>query len=189
MWSATSWVLAELSQLFCDFQLSSRRSVMAVSVNSDLFQSLTAEDLDKPLTEFNILAIARRMLDWKAKAGVLGLREAEIENIEEDNSTNLSRKVALMKSWRDKYGDLATLENFLALAQRNGWTEFRDLGGSRNSNFEELGGLENSGGGLESSEGVENSESSESTDPEEEAHDTGMSFNYTGVLARPVGHR
>ena len=46
---------------------------MAVSVSSDLFQSLTAEDLDKPLTEFNILAIARRMLDWKAKAGVLAM--------------------------------------------------------------------------------------------------------------------
>ena len=79
-----------------------------------------------------------------------------------------------MKSWRDKYGDLATLRNFLALAQRNEWTEFRDLEGSENSNFEELGGLENSGGGLESSKGVENSESSESTDPEEETHDTGI---------------
>ena len=120
---------------------------MAVSVNSDLFQSLTAEDLDKPLTEFKILAIARRMLDWKAKAGVLGLREAEIENIEEDNNRNLSRKVALMKSWRDKYGDLATLENFLALAQRNGWGEFRGLGDSEHG-FESAEELETKGTGI-----------------------------------------
>ena len=117
--------------------------------NTDLLQSLSAKDevLDEQLTEHTILAIAGRMLEWKAKAGVLGLSAAEREDIQEDNSRNCERKVALMRRWRDKYADLATLRKFLAVAQENGWEEFRGLGGTENSEeleFDKSTELENS---------------------------------------------
>ena len=92
----------------------------------DLFQSLTAEVLDEKLSEFTLTAIAGRMQEWEAKAGLLGLTEADQEVIVKDNISSYNlQKIALMKKWREKCGDQATLRNFSDIAQRNRWAEFR----------------------------------------------------------------
>ena len=89
-------------------------------------QSLTAEVLEEKLSEFTLTAIAGRMQEWEAKAGLLGLKEADQEVIVKDNISSYNlQKIALMKKWREMCGDQATLRNFLDIAQRNRWAEFR----------------------------------------------------------------
>ena len=90
---------------------------------ADLQKYLSSEEPDQPLTGIAIGALAKHMLDWQAKAKVLGLRAAEIEDIKEDYHTNNMRKVALLRRWKEKCGDDATLRNFLAIAKQNEWME------------------------------------------------------------------
>ena len=63
---------------------------------------------------------------------MLGLTDAEIENIREDHkNSNLMQKVAMMRRWEEKNGERATPRRFLEIAQQNGWEEFIQDGGHK----------------------------------------------------------
>ena len=96
--------------------------------------SLSEEALDKKLTERDVSAICKYLLGWQDKARVLGLTDAEIENIREDHkNSNHMQKVAMMRRWEEKNGERATPRRFLEIARQNGWKEFMQVG-ERNGN-------------------------------------------------------
>ena len=86
--------------------------------------ALPADLLERPLGTQDLTRISEFLLEWPNKARLLGLTDSEVENIREDNSTNELRKSAVLRRWSRKFGEEATLEGLLEIADRNGWGNF-----------------------------------------------------------------
>ena len=94
------------------------------------------EVLDKPFRDEELVRIALKcLMNWKTKAPAFGLSETDIENINVDNTCNEEKKIAMMRRWKEIYGDKATLRELISISEKNGYklaTEVcKELGFSR----------------------------------------------------------
>ena len=87
-------------------------------------ESIPSQDLDKPLNSSQLEIIARQILEWREIAIEFDLDENDIENIQEDNKSNHLQKRAMMRRWKEIFGDNATLRELIRIAQRNEWNKF-----------------------------------------------------------------
>ncbi len=81
-------------------------------------------DLDKNLSELQLVKISKFISQWEYKANLLGLTEVEIEDIKQDNQHNEMRRVAMLRKWASKLGDQATLKTLIEVSVENGWISF-----------------------------------------------------------------
>ena len=86
-----------------------------------LLDSLSTED--RELTETELASISRHLVEWPDKARDLGLSEGDIDNIKNDCSTTKQQKRAMMRRWKQMYGDRASLRELARTAVRKGWEE------------------------------------------------------------------
>lgn len=90
-----------------------------------LLKNIPSEVLDKPLTDKELSIIAQLMLEWQVKAVSFGVEESEIESIREDHkNSNEMQKLTMMRRWREKCGDQATLRELIMISRRKGWNKF-----------------------------------------------------------------
>ena len=88
-----------------------------------LLKGIPQQDLVKPLSDKQLSVIAHEVLEWQAKAIDLGLSEGEIENIREDHkNSHLLQKITMLRTWRAKNGDRATLRKLIMVSQKHGWS-------------------------------------------------------------------
>ena len=79
------------------------------------------EVLDKPFRDEELVRIALKcLMNWETKAPAFGLSETDIENINVDNTYNEKKKIAMMRRWKEIYGDKATLRELISISEKNG---------------------------------------------------------------------
>lgn len=90
-----------------------------------LLKRISSEILDSVLSDEELSIIADEVLDWRDKAFCLGLCEADIENIREDNkNSNKMQKLAMLREWKKRSGDKATLRGLIQICRRHNWIKF-----------------------------------------------------------------
>ena len=87
-------------------------------------QSVPNQVLDGELSDSQLALVSTHLVDWPEKARGLGLSEGDIDDIREDNKNhNRAQKSAMMRRWKELYGDRATLRNLAEIAEKNVWEE------------------------------------------------------------------
>ncbi len=94
-------------------------------------RQLTSDALQRKCSENHLAIIAQSITSWEQLSPFLGLTQQEEDDIQHDNTRNAVRKVAMLRRWREKYGDEATYfrlaDAFEALKWRNCISELFDL--------------------------------------------------------------
>ncbi len=93
---------------------------------SFLLECIPKEDLDRELTGEELASFAKHLVDWPEKARGLGLEESDIDEIREDKNKSRLRKRAVLRRWKEIYGDRATLRELIRIAEQKGWRNFVD---------------------------------------------------------------
>ena len=92
---------------------------------------LTSDALLRKCSENHLAIIAQSITSWKQLSPFLGLTQQDEDDIQQDNTRNAERKMAMLRRWREKYGDEATYfrlaDAFEALKWRNRISELLDL--------------------------------------------------------------
>ena len=86
-------------------------------------KGLEQRTLDCPCTFEHRNDIARHITNWKALAPFIGLERTDEEDIEEDNTTVKTRRIALLRKWSEKRGKGATylhlMKGFAQISRRD----------------------------------------------------------------------
>ena len=94
-------------------------------------RQFTSDALRRKCSENHLAIIAQSITSWKQLSPFLGLTQQDEDDIQSDNMRNTERKLAMMRRWREKYGDEATYfrlaEAFEALKWRNCISKLLDL--------------------------------------------------------------
>ena len=94
-------------------------------------RQLTVDALRRKCSENHLAIIAQSIASWKQLSPFLGLTQQDEDDIQHDNTRNAERKMAMLRRWREKYGDEATYfrlaDAFEALKWRNCISELLDL--------------------------------------------------------------
>ena len=94
-------------------------------------RQLTSDALHRKCSETHLATIAQSITSWKQLSPFLGLTQQDEDDIQSDNTRNAERKLAMMRRWKEKYGDEATYfrlaDAFEALKWRNCISELLDL--------------------------------------------------------------
>ena len=91
---------------------------------ASVLHTVPDQALDGELSTFQLALVSTHLVHWPEKARGLGLSESDIDNIREDNKNyNQSQKSAMMRRWKELYGNRATLRNLAEIAEKNGWEE------------------------------------------------------------------
>ena len=92
---------------------------------------ITSDALLRKCSENHLAIIAQSITSWKQLSPFLGLTQQDEDDIQQDNTRNAERKMAMLRRWREKYGDEATYfrlaDAFEALKWRNCISELLDL--------------------------------------------------------------
>ena len=65
-------------------------------------------DLVKPCSEEHGNRIALKVSDWETLAPFIGLEHQDVEDIKDEYRKSRSRRLALLRKWRQRYGRDAT---------------------------------------------------------------------------------
>lgn len=94
-------------------------------------RKLTLDALRHKCPENHLAIVARSIMSWKQLSPFLGLTQQDEDDIQHDNTRNAERKIAMLRRWKEKYGDEATYfrlaDAFEALKWRNCISELLDL--------------------------------------------------------------
>ena len=94
-------------------------------------RQLTLDALHLKCSENHLAIIAQSITSWKQLSPFLGLTQQDEDDIQSDNTRNAERKLAMLRRWREKYGDEATYfrlaDAFEALKWRNCISKLLDL--------------------------------------------------------------
>ena len=77
----------------------------------EVLKDVPAEKLDQPCSDEHISKLALHITDWQSIAPFLGLTEAEESEIVEDCSKARTKKIKMLRKWRNKKGEKATYRN------------------------------------------------------------------------------
>lgn len=88
-------------------------SIMAVRSEQNLdtllaVRALTREDISKPCTEDTLRKVAVKITRWKVLRPLIYLTSEDEEKIVAENSKNAERKIAMLLTWRERFGEDAT---------------------------------------------------------------------------------
>ena len=83
-------------------------------------RGLTNDDICRKCEDDELLVtIARSFDSWRSTAPYLGLKRPQIKDIEEENSNEEDRKLAVLRRWMKKNDDEATYSNFISALKAN----------------------------------------------------------------------
>jgi hypothetical protein len=90
--------------------------ILAVTVDDVISRwELKKEDLNKECTLTNdMLKIINKITDWKVIGTYLGIPTEKLVSIEEENRTEEQRRIAVLKTWKEREGSRATYLKLVA---------------------------------------------------------------------------
>ena len=76
----------------------------------EALKDVPPEALQQLCKDRHLRKLAQSLPDWRGVAPFLGLSEAEENMIEEEHTSALGRRIAVLRKWREKHGKKATYE-------------------------------------------------------------------------------
>ena len=74
----------------------------------DLFNSVSAKVKDSPCSDDHLKKLGLELSDWRVVAMLLGLKDSEIEDIQEKGKSTAERGIMMLRKWRQSRGEKAT---------------------------------------------------------------------------------
>ena len=81
-----------------------------MATSRDTSQQPIATGWSSTCSDYNLAKIATYISDWRAISPLLGLTEAEESDITESTQSVPTRKIAMLRKWKQKHGASSTYE-------------------------------------------------------------------------------
>ena len=74
----------------------------------DLLSSVSPNAMDSPCSDDHLKKLGLELSDWRVVAMLLGLKDSEIEDIQEKGKSTAERGIMMLRKWRQSRGAQAT---------------------------------------------------------------------------------
>ena len=74
----------------------------------DLLSSVTPNTMDSPCSDDHLKKLGLELSDWRVVAMLLGLKDSEIEDVQEKGKSTAERGIMMLRKWRQSRGEQAT---------------------------------------------------------------------------------
>ena len=74
----------------------------------DLLSSVSPDTMDSPCTDGHLKKLGLELSNWRVVAMLLGLKDSEIEDIQEKGKSTAERGIMMLRKWRQSRGEQAT---------------------------------------------------------------------------------